>query len=366
MENLGQNEEMWSSTWKGSTPEDEIRKWDFYGGRQYISKYVPRYGKTLEAGCGLGRYVFYLSQLGIDIDGIDFSRDTIEAVNQWQANNGYKRSFRFDNVTDLSYEDNSLRGYISLGVIEHFYEGPMKALQEAHRILEPGGIAIITTPSVSWYVRYNRIRRMVAKIAKVILHHESPTAKFKQYEYKPRRLKKFVEDSGLRVTLYTNYDILLTFAQFFGYSVERLGADTWAYWFSHKFENSVIKSLGAQSIVIAVKLSSVMYCFLCGERSAQQNSLLNYTVPICSKCASSELAKYYKIGTYARFAAPYLINPSILEPEQRVCAISRKQYTTDENFEDYGFSTSVSPSILQDPCINIKLCNEHIQPIWRS
>ena len=74
---IGQNTNAWNDEWKELTPESEIRMWDFYGLRQWILKYAPRYGVTVEAGCGLGRYVFYLSQLGFYITGVDFSEPTI-------------------------------------------------------------------------------------------------------------------------------------------------------------------------------------------------------------------------------------------------------------------------------------------------
>jgi hypothetical protein len=54
----GQNSEVWDDWWGGISPLSEIRMWDFYGGRQWITKYVPRFGKVIEGGCGVGRYVF--------------------------------------------------------------------------------------------------------------------------------------------------------------------------------------------------------------------------------------------------------------------------------------------------------------------
>ena len=67
--NRGQDPAVWDSQWENISPEKEIRKWDFYGLRPWILKYVPRYGKVIEAGCGSGRWVFYLSRLGINIEG---------------------------------------------------------------------------------------------------------------------------------------------------------------------------------------------------------------------------------------------------------------------------------------------------------
>ncbi len=129
MESKGQNTEEWSNFWNGLTPESEIKMWDYYGGRPWILKYTPRFGKVCEAGCGLGRYVFYLSRLGVDIEGLDFEKNTIDLLNVWKSENNFNDiNFIQGDVSKLPYNDNTLSGYISLGVIEHFIEEPHKAL----------------------------------------------------------------------------------------------------------------------------------------------------------------------------------------------------------------------------------------------
>jgi len=98
--------------------------------------------------------------MGINIEGLDFSDSTIEFLKHWQQEYGFSINFLKGNVTDIPYDDNSLSGYISLGVVEHFIEGPHKPIAEAQRVLRPGGISIITTPSISWYIFYrNYLKR---------------------------------------------------------------------------------------------------------------------------------------------------------------------------------------------------------------
>ncbi len=366
MKSIGQIQEVWKEAWDKTSPEKEIRRWDYFGGRQYISKYIPRYGKTLEAGCGLGRYVFYFAKMGINIDGIDFSKKTIDYLNKWQKQYNFNFNFQVDDVTKLSYPDNSLRGYISLGVVEHFIEGPKKPLDEAYRVLEPGGIAIITTPSVSWYVTYMRVKAKLKEIVKKIIRYKSPPRNFFQYEYKPKQLKKFVEKSGLYVTQFSGADLLFPYTQKGKFTGKNIKKGSFAYWFSHKFENTILKNIGAQSITISVKVADEMYCFLCGDKTAKKKSLLSYTVPICKKCTDKDTAHYYKLGNYPKYSAPYIINPPIKAPVEEVCELSGEIYISDELFEDFGLAKNISPQMLQKPEVNIKLCNENIQPIWRN
>ena len=117
---VGQDKQVWKEFWGKRTPETEIKRIDNLYLRPWILKYAPRFGKVVEAGSGLGAYVFYLRHLGIDIEGLEFSPEIVESVEAWQASRGLKAPFRVGDVTCMPYEDNSLAGYISLGVVEHF------------------------------------------------------------------------------------------------------------------------------------------------------------------------------------------------------------------------------------------------------
>ena len=268
MENLGQDTATWVDSWKGIRPESEIQMWDFYGLRQWILKYVPKHGKSVEAGCGLGRYVFYLSQLGLDIEGIDFSEPTIHCLNKWKKEHDLDADFKTGDVTNLPYDDNSLSGYISLGVVKHFIEGPHRPLSEAFRVLRPGGIAIITTPSISFNVFIQKTKKTIKNQIKKVLRYKQIPEAFFQYWYRPRKVKNFVGDAGLSVVKYSGADLLYAFCERGHFTGENLREGTFAYKFSHIFENSFLSTLGAQSVTISIKTADVMFCFLCGRETA--------------------------------------------------------------------------------------------------
>lgn len=365
----GQDSNVWSDWWTGITPDSEIKMWDFYGNRHWISKFVPRHGKTIEAGCGMGRYNLYFSQMGIDIEGIDFSEPTVKFLNQWKAQNGYDESrFIVGDILNLPYEDNSLSGYISLGVVEHFIEGPHEAIREAARVLRPGGVAIITTPSISWNVFLRNLKIATKRTVKKMLF--MPKAKpepFFQYEYTPFKLKSFVEESGLHIATYSGADLLYTFHERAGFSGDNIYEGSFAYKFSQRYEKSFLKKYGAQSITISIKKAPVMHCFLCGELDAKEDSLNNYTVPVCKSCQeNNKQHKYYLKSTATSYNNPYIINPEIQKVEELTCDYSGEKYKTDPIFEKWGFTKNVSPDELKKPEVNIELCNEHIQPIWRK
>ena len=227
MEDRGQKSDVWQQEWNRLSPESEIQMWDYFGLRQWILKYTPRHGKILEAGCGLGRNNFYLNHFGIQTIGLDFSADTIAFLRQWQKQYNYNLDFIKGDVTNLPFENNSLGGYLSFGVVEHFIDGPQKPLAEAYRVLRPGGIAIISTPAPSWSKLLKKTTSNLKEIIKKMLGRTlfkklfpnkkyTPKSKkiFFQYEYTPIQLKHHVEKQVFYIIRYNAADSLYTFTEF--------------------------------------------------------------------------------------------------------------------------------------------------------
>jgi ubiquinone/menaquinone biosynthesis C-methylase UbiE len=361
----GQDESIWTNEWEQLTPESEIHMWDFYGLRQWIAKFIPRHGKVVEAGCGLGRYVFYFSQMGIDIDGVDFSQSTIDYLNDWKLKNNFDVVFKKGNILDLDYRDNSLSGYISLGVIEHFIEGPQKALDEAYRVLRPGGVAIITTPSISFHIFFQKFKKYIKNSAKKILMRKNEKSFF-QYWFRPGKLKGFVEKSGLEVSVCKSADLLFAFCELGDYSEKYINENSFGYKFSNKNETSCLRFLGSQSLTISVKTAEVMHCFICGNLNAKKASLKDYYVPVCTGCMSKPKSKYYLKTRKTTYSCRYIINPPLKKVEKCICDFCHKEYLSDELFEDYGFSKNVCKDCLKIPDVNIILANEYVKPVWRK
>ena len=356
--------EIWNREWESLTPESEIKMWDFYGLRQWILKYAPRYGTILEAGCGLGRYVFYLNEVGINCMGLDFSEEAMAKIQICQKENNFMAKFCRGNVESLPFKDNSVSGYISLGVVEHFEEGPIKALREAYRILCPGGIAIITTPSLSFSQIYlkatTKVKMAIKDCVKKIIKYPIHKPNFFQYWYTPKTLKNFVQNAGLKVAIAKGADLLYSCYEL-GYIPKR---ETWFNRLLSKLENTFIANIGAQSITISYKPASKMRCFLCGSLNVKENEMIT-AIPICNKCLKEPYAKYYVKSERPQLQFSYIINPANIIGNNAVCEYCGKTYQFHRIFEYYGFAKKVCPACLKDPHINIELSENYIQPIWR-
>ncbi|MCV9388041.1 class I SAM-dependent methyltransferase [Reichenbachiella ulvae] len=113
-------------------------------------------GKVLEPGCGEGRGIEVLSPLADEYVALDKITEVIDALKLKYEGIDFRQAV-FPPFSDL--EDDSFDTVISFQVIEHIKEDHL-FLKEIHRVLKPGGRAIITTPNIKmslsrnpWHVR---------------------------------------------------------------------------------------------------------------------------------------------------------------------------------------------------------------------
>jgi SAM-dependent methyltransferase len=107
-----------------------------------IEKHFTPGSRLLEAGCGAGRWVRFLTDRGYRIVGLEYSSDTVRMVrNAWPDLDVVE-----GDCSSSPFPAAAFDGVLSFGVVEHFIEGPRAPLQELFRVLVPGGKALITVP----------------------------------------------------------------------------------------------------------------------------------------------------------------------------------------------------------------------------
>jgi len=187
----------WDRHWESVAGEE------FYAGALHgelgwferpFTSYLPAGGRVLEAGCGLGQYVLALRARGYAAEGIDYAQATVSEA---------RRRFpelpvTAGDATALAVPDGHYDGYISLGVVEHLRDGPLPILREAHRVLKPGGAALVSVPN------FNALRRL--KAATGSFRCTGGHGSFYQYAFRGREFAGLMEQAGFEVLEQMGYD----------------------------------------------------------------------------------------------------------------------------------------------------------------
>ena len=97
---------------------------------------------VLEAGCGIATDGVRFARAGSRYTGVDFSPTALELGRRRFALEGLEGSFVHGSVTELPFPDASFDLVYSNGVIHHVPQTE-RAVGEFHRVLRPGGTALV-------------------------------------------------------------------------------------------------------------------------------------------------------------------------------------------------------------------------------
>ena len=147
---LKRDDASWSSFWDKTTIDDELKEAnnDYPMMLNAILGNSHKESVVLEGGCGLGKFLFFLRGKNYNnLIGVDFTDKPLKLIKQRDPFIDVRKG----DVNDLPIDDESIDLYLSMGVIEHFEEGPQQSLNEAIRVLKKNGIGIFQVP-----IDYNR------------------------------------------------------------------------------------------------------------------------------------------------------------------------------------------------------------------
>ena len=156
-----------------------------------FNKYLNPGDKILEGGCGNGAWVQYLNDQGYECVGTDINEVILDVAKKENLN------VIKDDILNMSFADDTFHAYLSLGVIEHWEDGPQKAIAEAYRVIKPGGYFLVSTPCNNLVRKlFNHPLRDLVNIFYKILGRD---LHFVEYRFERHELKQFMIDGGFNV-----------------------------------------------------------------------------------------------------------------------------------------------------------------------
>jgi 2-polyprenyl-3-methyl-5-hydroxy-6-metoxy-1,4-benzoquinol methylase len=113
-----------------------------------IEKYVRPTSTILEIGCGAGRISIALAKMGYKVTGIDFIPEMIEAAKGQARYQKVIADFKVMDALEMTFPDESFQ-YVLFNGIDQIpgEKNRRKILRDIFKLLESGGIFILTTRS---------------------------------------------------------------------------------------------------------------------------------------------------------------------------------------------------------------------------
>jgi len=134
--------EGWVARWYARTRRNDMD--DFRRPAQAVAQRLPSGSSVLEVAPGPGFFAVELAKLGhFKITGLDISRTFVEIAKENARKAGVRMDFRFGNASSMPFPGDSFDFIYCSAAFKNFSE-PIKALDEMHRVLRPGGEALIT------------------------------------------------------------------------------------------------------------------------------------------------------------------------------------------------------------------------------
>lgn len=110
--------------------------------RRFTGDLAPG-SQVLEVAPGPGYFAIELAKLGAyKITGVDISRTFVEIARRNARDEGVAVKFRQGDAANLPFEDGTFDFLLCRAAFKNFAQ-PLRALQEMHRVLAPGGRAVI-------------------------------------------------------------------------------------------------------------------------------------------------------------------------------------------------------------------------------
>ena len=129
------------ANWYAKTTKKDSREFERLA--RELAAHLPPNARVLEIAPGPGYLSVALAKLGpFKITGLDISESFVHMASQYAKREGVTVRFIHGSASDIPLEDGMFDLIVCRAAFKNFSE-PLKALNEMHRVLKPGGRAVI-------------------------------------------------------------------------------------------------------------------------------------------------------------------------------------------------------------------------------
>lgn len=152
-------ERFWTAQWRNRDRPVDVSAVAGHEAYRIMGPFLDRLGagsRVLDGGCGMGEWSVFLAGRGFRVVGADISEETIARLKEWFPAIEFTRV----DLRRTGFPPASFDAYFSWGTFEHFEAGLGGCLEEARRIVRPGGWLFVSVPFYNLRLRLNDSRRL--------------------------------------------------------------------------------------------------------------------------------------------------------------------------------------------------------------
>ncbi len=129
------------AAWYAKTTLRDLKQHQLMAGQ--LAQKIPAGGRVLEIAPGPGYFCIELAKLGnFQITGLDISKSFVSMARRNAERAGLQIDFRQGNASAMPFTEGTFDFTFCQAAFKNFSE-PVRAIAEMHRVLKPGGAAVI-------------------------------------------------------------------------------------------------------------------------------------------------------------------------------------------------------------------------------
>lgn len=135
---------------------------------------------VLDVGCGVGNDLSRFARGGARVAGVDLAEHSIALARRNFDQRGLSGEFHVMDGERMEFEDDSF-DVVYCHTVLHFTPHPARLAQELHRVLKPGGQAIVMTLNRrSWLALLKRVMNVEVDHLDAPVYHQFTAAEFRE------------------------------------------------------------------------------------------------------------------------------------------------------------------------------------------